>query len=370
MKDIYEHLNDVDISETEYEEMAVTDLEKAKIKKRLRESIINQQKKANGWKKTVAASIIIIGLSTAALGVTFPAYASTIPVIGDIFKFLDPARAGLYDNYKEYSSEMNLTEQSNGIKMTINNAIYDGETVSLAFSIESDQNLGDNPYLHGLLDIKGAQGGTGGSQITRVNDNNYVGLITASNNFKHPSKNKVNIKWRIDRIISEVGQKEIEGDWSFAFALEATDNQTQIINQSAEHDGVIVNLSKISVTPMSFIVFYDQAVSESVQKEWHMVDVDIEIKDDWGNRYSGKGNGSLGDRDGYNMAWSKTFQKLDPRATKLIVTPRITRYEYTSENHGSVGMTEAGTKEMQIPEKPGKGIEEYTLDDITIELKN
>lgn len=46
---------------------------------------------------------------------------------------------------------------------------------------------------------------------------------------------------------------------------------------------------------------------------WDTVYVEIEIKDDLGNSYSGEGNGGRG-KDSYSMNWSKTFQKLDPKA--------------------------------------------------------
>ena len=62
---------------------------------------------------------------------------------------MDNGRTGLYDDYKEYSTEINMTEESNGIKVTINDAIYDGKTVSVTYSIESDQDLGDDPIIFG-----------------------------------------------------------------------------------------------------------------------------------------------------------------------------------------------------------------------------
>ena len=87
--------------------------------------------------------------------------AGNIPVIGDIFRFLDNGRTGLYDDYKEYSTEINMTEESKGISVTINDAIYDGKTVSVTYSIESDQDLGNDPIILGILDIKGSKGQAG-----------------------------------------------------------------------------------------------------------------------------------------------------------------------------------------------------------------
>ena len=48
-----------------------------------------------------------------------------------------------------------MTEESKGIKVTINDAIYDGKTVSITYSIESDQDLGNDPMIYGSLRYKG-----------------------------------------------------------------------------------------------------------------------------------------------------------------------------------------------------------------------
>jgi hypothetical protein len=367
MKDVYELLNDIGIDEQEFVEMEVDDFEKAKVKRALKESI-NKKKKIKGWKKNAAAAAVIVGLSAATFGMTFPAYAVSIPVIGDIFRFLDNGRSGLYEDYKQYSTELNMTQESNGIKITINDAIYDGKTVSLTFSIETDQELTDHPISHSFLDVKGSYGGGGGIQISKVEENKYVGLLTSSNHFRK-ERDTVKIRWKIDSLAVKGSQEGIKGNWSFALSLDATERNTQVINQSVEHEGVVVNIGKIAVSPMSFIVYFDQVVSEEVRNKWHGVDVDIEIKDDLGNRYAGQGNGGSGDRDGYNMSWSKTFEKLDDNATKLILTPRINVYEHTSDNHGSVEMTRDGQKEIPLSIKSGKGREEYVADDIVIDLK-
>jgi hypothetical protein len=368
MKDIYILLNEMDIDENEFAEMEVSELDKAKVKRTLRGSI-KQKKKIKGWKMNIAVAVILIGCSFTALVLTSPAYAARIPAILNIFRFLDNgSTGGLYDDYKNYSSVINTTEASNGIKITINDAIYDGETVSIAYSLESNQDLGDAPYLFGLLDIKGSDGSAGSNQISKVDENNYVGLMT-STGFNRKENDTVNIKWNIENITIQDSKEKITGNWNFSLALKATESNTQLVNRSAEHDGVMVKIDKISVTPMSFIVKYDQVVTENVRNKWDGVDVDIEIKDDLGNRYSGKGNGGSGDKEAYNMSWSKTFEKLDPNATKLIITPQIRLYEFTSDNHSSVEMTKDGSKQIPIPKKSGKGNEEFVLEDIIIELK-
>ena len=368
MKDIYELLNDIDIDDSEFEEIEASEIEKAKVKRTLKTSI-NQNRKKKSWKKNLVVAAMIVGLSVPIFGLTFPTYAGSIPVVGDIFRFLDNGRTGMYDEYKEYSTELNMTEESNGIRITINNVIFDGKTVFLTYSLESEQDLGDSPFLYDSFEIKGATSQTGSSQISKVDNNRYVGLITITGHGN--DENRAKVKWNIKGITMPNQEKELKGNWNFAFALEATESNSLSINHSSEKNGVEAKIEKISITPMSVIVYYDQIVSEKTQNKWHGVDVDIQITDDLGNSYSGEGNGGTGDGEGYNVSWSKTFEKLDVHATKLIITPHVTLYEHTSENFGGVEISEDGEeKELEIPIKPGKGREDFVMEEIIIDLKN
>ncbi|WP_075980140.1 DUF4179 domain-containing protein [Bacillus massilinigeriensis] len=382
MKDIYELLNDIDIDEDEFEEMEVSELEKAKVKNTLKNSI-NKKRKRKSWKKNVAVASILVGLSATTLGLTFPAYAKNIPVIEDIFRFFDNGRAdtsiqghtskdkekekGLYYNYKQFSNEINLTKESNGIKITVNDAVFDGKTVSITYSIESEQDLGEHagtslPKIEGM----NALGGT--DRTTKIDTNKYVGILTVSN-LEDKTLDVANIKWNIDSIQNPDNQTEIKGAWNFDFSLNAVDSTMQLSDSSSEQNGVKVSIEKISVTPMSFIVYYDQIVSEKVRNKWDGVDVELEVKDDLGNVYSGQDNGGKG-TDSYNIGRSKTFEKVDQNATKLIMTPHITLRDYNSDNYGSVEISKDGEKrEITLPEKSGKGKEEFVLEDIVIELK-
>ena len=58
----------------------------------------------------MAAASILVGLSVATLGIGFPTYGG-LPIVGDIFRFLDNGRTGLYENYKEFSTELNMTRE-------------------------------------------------------------------------------------------------------------------------------------------------------------------------------------------------------------------------------------------------------------------
>ena len=111
----------------------------------------------------------------------------------DIFRFLDNGRTGLYENsktdagkimephynYKQYTTVLNMTKESKGIKITINDAIFDGKTVSINYSIESNRDRRKSKYV-GFLTIKGAGTQSGSNKITKVADRKYTGLIKTS----------------------------------------------------------------------------------------------------------------------------------------------------------------------------------------------
>lgn len=370
MKDIYELLNDVDIDIDEMENMGVSEFEKEKVKRDLRKSI----KKNNRWKKKglAAAALFcaIIG-SVGAVGITNPAYAAEIPVVGDIFRLLDNGRTGVYDKYKENSNEINVTKESNGVSITIKDAIFDGKTITYTYEIKSDKYLGESPMLSGApLSIKGYKGGmTGGSEIRKVGDNTYIGQDDST---IHDEKDEVSCKLNISEILA-TGENDsdvkISGKWNFDFNLKAIPSEKQIINKGTEKDGIKANIDSITKTSMSFIVNYSQVVPDELKDKWFNMGLEIEIKDDLGNIYKGQGNGGYGNVKENTMYWSKTFGKLDKNATKLIITPKI----HLSNSGGGASFDKDGNEtetEIKITvdaDHPEKG--EITFDDIIIELK-
>ncbi|PFK43895.1 anti-sigma factor [Bacillus cereus] len=366
MKDIYELLNDIDIDEKELEEMKAYEFEREKVKRNLKQSI-HQKKKMKKWKKGAAAASILVGLSVATLGIGFPTYAGGLPIVGDIFRFLDNGRTGLYENYKEFSTELNMTRESNGVKVTINDAVFDGRTVAITYSIESDKDLGENPNIFGFPQVMGFNGGGGGSKVTKVGEKKYVGMTTMSG---HSSKrlDVANVRWDMEAIDMHEEKKSIKGNWNFALSLKAMDSKEIKLQGNSEKEGIKVNVDKMEVTPMSFIVFYNQEESKELRSIWDSADVELKIKDDLGNHYDGEGNGgSSTEAEPHKSSWSATFQKLNENATKLIVTPHVNLRVHTPENHGGVEFINGKEKKIEVPKKEAKS-KNIVLDDIVIDL--
>ncbi|EEL17808.1 ECF-type sigma factor negative effector [Bacillus cereus 95/8201] len=337
------------------------------MKRNLKQSI-RTKKKMKSWKKGVAAASILVGLSVATLGIGFPTYAGGLPIVGDIFRFLDNGRTGLYENYKEFSTELNMTRDSNGVKVTINDAVFDGRTITITYSIESDKDLGEKPNIFGYPQVMGFNGGGGSSQVTKVGEKKYVGMTTMSGN-SSKRLDVANVWWNMEEIELDYKGNSIKGNWNFALSLKAMESKEVKVNGVSENKLIKVNIDKMEVTPMSFIVFFNQEESKVLRSIWDSADVELEIKDDLGNKYAGEGNGGTSTvAEPHKSSWSATFQKLNKNATKLIVTPHVNLRVHTSENFGGVEFINGIEKKIEVPNKEAKK-KDIVLDDIVIDLK-
>ena len=91
----------------------------------------------------IVASIVIVLLT---IGITNPALAESIPILKDIFKVLEKTENPNMpeSNYLEYTNELAISQEYNGIKITIEETLYDGESIYVSYKIESEEEF---PYL-------------------------------------------------------------------------------------------------------------------------------------------------------------------------------------------------------------------------------
>lgn len=371
MKDIYEVLNDVDIDEDEIELMEVSDIEKMRVKKYLKNSI--KKNRAFKKKRIVLAALfcLVIG-GTGIFGAAYPSYAAEIPIVGDIFRFIDNGRTGAYDKYKEYADVVGMTQESNGIKVTIKEAIFDGRTLTYTYEIVSDKDLGEDPFFNvngPRINIKNYNGSIGGgSGVKRVYDNTYVGEQTISIDEEREAIS-FGLNFTDIRSGSLENSKLIRGHWKFKINLKAIGNVKQVINKEIEKDGAKLVISSISKTPASFTINYFQEISKELQEKYFMIDIPIlEMKDDLGNIYTftscRTNEGGEGRYSGNSMA---VFGELNPKATKLIITPKV-RLSNDVRQASSNGDGEVVDTSPIIDENhPING--EIILDDIVIDLE-
>ncbi len=60
------------------------------------------------------------------------------------------------------------------------------------------------------------------------------------------------------------------------------DSKERTIGGSSEKEGIKANMEKVAISPVSFILYYNQEVSKGARKEWDSVDVELTVKDDLG----------------------------------------------------------------------------------------
>ncbi len=361
MKNIYKHLNNIEIDMAEFEEIEISEFKRAKVKKELMNKIhVTKQKK---WKTSVIAASLTLSLITSALfGLSFTANAKEIPIIGNIFKlFSYDGLDGLNEDYKENSNPINEVAESNGIKITVNDAIYDGESLILTYTVETNKYMGDTLHITGLPHIENEEE-NGNHKVIRIGENKYVGKATTISKDEYSS---INVKWTINYILSDLttDRERIIGDWNFNFKLNKADITVQNINQHKEQDGITINLEKLTITPMSFLINFKQVISKEITEDWENSHVDLDVKDDLGNVYQSKYFGGTG--SGWGMNMNKTFQTLDPDASKLIITPKVTLSDYDGVEYNEDGSIRGRYRSLNSK----ADIKEFKMDKIIVEIE-
>ncbi|MBD8070916.1 DUF4179 domain-containing protein [Bacillus sp. PS06] len=347
MKDIYNYLNDVELDVNQFEEADVSEFEKKKMKKELLKKI--RKAKPSRWKKALTSATISIFLLSATLfGLSLTTNAEEIPILGNIFKFFN--NDGFFESYDENAKSLTITQEVNGVSVTVNEAIFDGKTLYITYTIESQLDLGESPLIDGMPNIVGEDTfiHTANHEMMKIDENTYIGVTTA-NLLSEEQINQGTFEFVIEKIIPNLtyGTEPIMGNWNFQFKLVATDNEVQLVDLHSEKTGIAINIKKITYTPMSFLIFYDEVISKEIRDKWDFVSTYIEVKDNLGHVYKYKHNGGYSNSETM-LYLTSTFEKLNLEATSLIITPivELSQSDGTDE-YGGVYRNENSTAPIE-----------------------
>ena len=149
MRDIYEIFNEINIEDDELIEIEVDELERKRVKKKLKYTI---NKRKSKQKYIIAASII----SMFFLGGLY-SYADNIPIVDDIFKLFSEDKEGFYDQYKNNSTKIGIIVEDKGTEIIINEGVFDGHNIDflknrVAFDLE--WNSKDQTFDRDLLAMR------------------------------------------------------------------------------------------------------------------------------------------------------------------------------------------------------------------------
>lgn len=306
---------ELDIDSLELEE--VTELEK----KRVKQHVLQKREKKHIWRNIAVASVMLIGISTAA-GYAYPSLASQVPFMDDVIQYFSNDET--YKEFGEFSTDIGLAETSNGVTVMIDNAVYDGTNITVSYAIETDKDFGEDIHSGGhWFDIAGAIGSGGSSKITKISDTRYVGLSTITPSFKGGNyPEKVEITWEPQTLYSTSNDVEVDGDWSFAFSLNRLEGDVQLVNETVEKKDVNFTLKSVEFTEVSTVMAYEQVVSDSLLEQWPNVSPVFKVKDDLGHIYlEGTGGGGFSEDNGKTLEGTTEFGTIQEGASQLIIEP-------------------------------------------------
>ena len=314
--DMKEWMN-IDIDNLEL--LEVTDLEK----KHVKQHILKKRNKVPFWRYAAVAAVVFVGVTTAT-GFAFPSIASQIPFMDNVISYFTEEEQS-HKSFEAFSTNIGLAQTSNGMTVMIDNAVYDGTNITVSFAIETDYDFGQEMQMRApnWFDVVGASGSGGRNNITKISDTRYVGLSIFTPRFKDDIYPELlEVTWTPQAFYNRANELEIEGDWSFEFALERLDGDLQLINETVQNKDINFTLRSVEFTDVSTIIACEQVVSDELLKELVSVSPTFIITDDLGNTYNlGRGGSGMTPDDYKSFKGTSTVDAIEEGASQLIIQP-------------------------------------------------
>lgn len=295
-------------------EAEISNFEKKQMKKRL----LGRKSTSSWLTKLVVAASIFIGLSTTAV-IAFPSFASQLPILQNIVSYFDEEQL-IFNHFSEVAQPLGLTETSNGSTVTIEEAIYDGTSVTISFALQTETDLGDFPVADGILEAAGAGGSGSAIAMEKVNGTTYAGMITMTPDFFFQPPTVLKVSWEPGTFEDVPSGTKITGDWSFSFKLQAIDSKHVAVGQAIEFQGGTYTLNELLLTKLSTVLTLNK---EHIDEEHYLTTWLLE--DNLGNTYPmqfGTGN---------TTQQQFTFEALNPEAASVTIKPIITYAEHVDD---------------------------------------
>ncbi|WP_433747520.1 DUF4179 domain-containing protein [Falsibacillus pallidus] len=332
----------VDISIDDIEPVEVSELEKRRVK----QHVLGRKKRRKPYQAIAAAAVIVIGAGIAG-SFAAPSLATQIPIIQNIMSYFTEEDS-YNENFAKVAADISQTQTSNGVSVMVEDAVFDGSSITVSYAIQTDKDLGENPYLKNPLEVKGSDGMGGSGRIEKINSSTYVGTEKITPHFNGKTPNSLAVRWEPKAFVNMETNESVKGDWKFAFNVRSLENQKEVVNQTVSAHGVSVVIQSLETNDLSTIIHYGRFIDDkAILEKWP--DVSVEIKtavDDLGNSYKVDSNGGISRDNGISFDDSSTIKSVDRRAKSLTVVPVI----YFSKGSG-------------------EGLDTKEMDPIQIELK-
>ncbi|MCL1698419.1 MULTISPECIES: DUF4179 domain-containing protein [unclassified Lysinibacillus] len=317
----YKEWLDLDVDQIEPIELS------AQRKMNLKQTVLKKQatrKRMPKWVRHIAAAAIIGVSMVTSVSIAFPTLASQIPFMKNIASYFDN-KSTMLENFDSYATEIGQVHSSNGLSMMIENAVYDGTSMTISFALETDKDLGDSPFIEGdFIDIKGAVGGGGSTRLEKISDNKYVGLANITPHFDKEAPDELEVIWKPEAFLNVNNDTKVEGDWAFNFKVSKLAGELQLVNETVSNYDVTARFTALEKNDMSTVIRFEYETIPEVLKKWPEVTVQFdELRDNLGNTYVVNGNGAASRDGGISYKSSATVQAINPTATSITFVPVI-----------------------------------------------
>lgn len=254
MKDIYELLNNIDIDEIE--EMEVNDIEKERIKKKVRKSIKVNKKKSIGKIAASIGGVIIISTLIAK-----PTIAQNIPVIGGLMsEVLDVNK-----EFENYTETIGITQVKNGVEVTLQNVAIDDNLLFMDLIIKDNNKPIDEYSDEAMLDISNTKINVNNKEVIGsaygINkDSNTVEVLKFLELDGITNSNTVNVNIDINNLLSSNSNFNINFSIERSKQNELTINKN--INKEINFKDMEVKIKNVKITPLTISIDSTQKVNE------------------------------------------------------------------------------------------------------------
>lgn len=316
------------------------------------ETSASKKKKRRSWLfPAAAASLLVIGISAATLtsSPVLANYMAQLPVVGNVFAIFAEKEEGLLE-YERFSEDVGLSQTSNGITISIEQAVYDGTKVTFTYTVVTDEKLDASAHLTGMPQLQEVDGSNSSMEWETVK-NRIAGIAEITH--LDESARQVNVRWKPESLNTE--SEEIKGGWKFEFAVAQLINTDAItLDETVSNSGVAVHFSKVSFTDISVNIAYQQLVDPSLLEHWEAVEAELLAQDNLGNVYPVPYNGGStpgGAQTQEDLEWTATIRGLSPAAETLTLYPFAHISKFSEEDGGDSKRIEFDALKIDLMER-------------------
>ncbi len=305
--------NEKDFLQIDIEE--ITSIEVAKEEKQaVIRHILQKPIKVFKLPKWVVAALIAIGISSVGI-MSISTVASKLPIVEQFLSYF--SKDEQLSRFADNSSIVATTSVSNGITMKVEDALYDGNLVSLSFSLESEQPLDNLLFMENLPKIAGHEDGSdGGFKLKKINEDTYIGFLTITLNNTTPSPSSIELTWEPGSFLDINRNTLASGDWNFSIELNKIQGNELTVNQTISSKSHELVIDYLSFTKYATVIYFSGDLDFATEI------VTLDITDNLGNHYEEAPTTSMKVTDKYSTG-TVVINDFNSSATSIFITPTI-----------------------------------------------